>query len=102
MTTQTKPLKVGALATAVAVCIVIVGVSALRNVTRLRSFNAARATANDDTRARLHSLVERGSQLRETGHYKEAEPVLNEALTLAEEAFGPTSFETVVALNQLG
>jgi tetratricopeptide (TPR) repeat protein len=97
-----KPFKVVALVSVVAVCLLMVAISVLRNVAHVRSFNSVRATANDDMRARLHSLVERGSELRESGRYKEAEPPLKEALTIAEEAFGPTSFETVVVLNQLG
>src|SRR5687767_13278814 len=50
----------------------------------------------------LKSLVMRGSDLRDAGRYKEAEPLLREALALAEETFGSDSFETATVLNQLG
>src|SRR5688500_6712836 len=48
--------------------------------------------------ARAKSLSKQGSQLREAGRYAEARPVLQEALTLAESAFGPDSFETAAVL----
>src|SRR6185295_13873745 len=102
MNTRHKAITLVGLTAAVVACFLPFGVRVLRNVARLRSANSVHATANDESRARLHSLVERGSQLRESGRYKEAEPILNDALALAEEAFGPTSFETVVVLNQLG
>jgi tetratricopeptide (TPR) repeat protein len=50
----------------------------------------------------LKSLVVDGTQLREASQYEEAEPLLQEAVEVAEDTFGPDSFETAKALNELG
>lgn len=44
----------------------------------------------------------RGGQLRDRGLYKEVEPLLGEALALAEEAFENDSLDVAAVLNQLG
>src|SRR5262245_9215937 len=56
----------------------------------------------ETTSMRLQSLVRRGSELREAGRYHDAEPILRQALTLAEQDFGPNSLETARVLNELG
>src|SRR4030095_1780650 len=83
----------------VATCVTVV-----RNGARFWpiAFTPKSNTTREESRVRLHSLMDRGTRFREMGHYQEAEPPLREALALAEEAFGSQSFETAAVLNQLG
>ena len=53
-------------------------------------------------RAEWNSLTERLMQLYRAGEYDTAAPLAEEALALAEEAFGPADEMTVTSLNNLG
>jgi len=96
-TFTTKSPKVFAATSAtllVALCLLAVVVIAKRHIGPRQSVESAKL--------RLKSLVVRGTQLREAGQYEEAEPLLQEAVGVAEDTFGPDSFETANALNELG
>ncbi|HJT80357.1 MAG TPA: tetratricopeptide repeat protein, partial [Chthoniobacterales bacterium] len=58
--------------------------------------------AADPTGHRVHSLSGRAARLRVQGRYREARPLLREALRLAEDFFGANSLEVASVLNQLG
>lgn len=90
-----KLLVLTALTLAVAACVVAASLHAVRN--------RMHATGDGESaKLQLHSLVTRGSQLRDAGRYKKAGPPLREALALAEHSFGSNSFETANVLNELG
>ena len=102
MNSQRKSPKLlipAALALAAAVCLVAAGVSAVRDRAPGHSRHAG---GGESAGLRVQSLVMRGRPAPRPGRYKEAEPLLREALALAEESFGPDSFETAAVLNQLG
>ena len=61
------------------------------------------ATSSGESPAlQLQSLILRGAQFRDEGRYKESRPLLDEALTLAQRAFGTDSIEVAAVLNQQG
>src|SRR5262245_55043514 len=67
-----------------------------------QALQTAPASGSESVELRVQSLILRGSQLRDAGRYKEAEPLLKESLALAEEAFGKDALEVAATLNQLG
>src|SRR5688572_15128296 len=89
-----EPLVAAALALAV-----LTGIAGIRAI---RDRQALAAETVESAALRLEALTLRGSRLRDAGRYKEAEPLLTEALTVAEKAFGPDSLETAGVLNQIG
>ncbi|HEX6625933.1 MAG TPA: tetratricopeptide repeat protein [Pyrinomonadaceae bacterium] len=103
-----KLLVTAALALVAAACLAAAGIRAGREGTRSRPDTTAHArqstaTSGDASAAlRVQSLTLRGGQLREAGRYQVALPLLQEALALAEGAFGPDSLEAADVLNQLG
>ncbi len=103
-----KLLVTAALALAAAVCLAAAGIRAGRDRVPSRPDTNAHArqspaTSGDASAAlRVQSLTLRGGQLRDAGRYRVALPLLQEALALAEGAFGPDSLEAAAVLNQLG
>ncbi|MBA3354698.1 MAG: tetratricopeptide repeat protein [Pyrinomonadaceae bacterium] len=106
--TSPKFLVPAALAFAAYVLLAAAGVRAVRDRAPPRAGTTAQAHqapatgGGESAELCLQSLVMRGGQLRDGGSDREAEPFLDEALTLAEKAFGPDSIEAAVVLNQIG
>ena len=90
------------------VCLGVVAARIFGNRTPLdpdasaQTLRTASASGGELIELRVQSLILRGCQLRDAGRYKEAEPLLNESLALAEEAFGKDALEVAAGLNQLG
>lgn len=103
-----KLIVTAALALAAAVCLAAAGIRAGRERVPSRPDTNAHArqspaTSGDASAAlRVQTLTLRGGQLRDAGRYQVALPLLQEALALAEGAFGPDSLEAAAVLNQLG
>jgi hypothetical protein len=80
-TKSPKVLAATSAALLLALCLIAVVVIAKRQIGPRRSAESAKT--------HLKSLVVRGTQLREAGQYEEAEPLLQEAVEVAEDTFGP-------------
>ena len=66
-----------------------------------RIMDAVKGDDTDIARVRIQSLGNLAAVLRIRGRYDEAEPLLRQALALAEEALGPRDVEVGSLLNQL-
>src|SRR5215510_14106689 len=76
--------------------------ASLDAITPARSSRTSAPGGGASPAVRVRSLTLRGTQFRDAGRYREAEPLFDEALALAEAVFGADSFEVAAVLNQIG